>query len=242
MKLFSVALFIAVPAGAQNMIVNGGFEAGLSGWSVVGAPSGGAGGCAINWTAGSDAGTPGVYPSPSTPTGCMGVGPAYAGSLAAYNSFDGPGPLFYGIYQSFILPTTVTSATLSFTESAWHSIFAGSLPRTFRVNVGNGSTSLTPWAYIALPGGDFGAGLGHGWTSHSFDMSAFAVANAGGFMVVAFEATVPQGFTGPAGIGLDEVRFDVRAGVVPEPGSIVLLATGLVGMAGVAVRRRAKNS
>ncbi len=241
MRLVSPVLALslgAVPLAAQNLIVNGGFEAGLSGWSVSGATSRGS--CEKNWNTNGTGGTPsGTYYAPGG-TDCMGVGTAYAGTMSAFNSFDGRGPLNYYLTQSFVMPGGVTDARLRFTEAARHAIFAGRASRTLDVFLISTSGAVNPFTYTAAPGGTFATGAGHDWTSHDLDITSFALANAGDGMTIVFEAYVPEAFSGPAGMGLDEVSVDVRTGgsVVPEPASIVLLGSGLLFIGGVAARRR----
>lgn len=223
------------PVAAQNLILNGGFEAGLAGWTVIGGPT--TGGCQTNWQASTTGGTPGVFDG-NPGTGCMGVGGPFAGTMSAYNSFDGSGPLSYILTQSFVIPTGVTSARLRFSEAARHFIFDGSESREFNAYLFSGVEVIRPFAYVADPGGAFDAGAGHDWLSWDLDVTTFAAANAGG-VTLAFEAYVPQAFTGPGGIGLDEVSFDVTTeSVVPEPASVVLVASGLLFIGGVAARRR----
>lgn len=224
---------------AQDLIMNGGFEAGLAGWSVSGAPT--TGGCQTNWQTSPTGGIPGVHDG-NAGTGCMGVGGPFAGALSAYNSFDGAGPLNFILTQSFVIPFGVTSARLRFSEAARHAIAAGAEAREFNAFLIGGAEVINPFRYVATPGGTSAAGAGHDWTSWDFDVTTFAMGNSGG-VTLAFEAMVPQSSTGPAGIGLDDVSFEVRTGaVVPEPASIVLVASGLLFVGGLAVRRRGRRS
>jgi hypothetical protein len=58
-----------------------------------------------------------------------------------------------------------------------------------------------------------------------------------GTMYLQFTSLTP-GFSGPA---LDDVRLVGTQSVVPEPSTVVLLASGLLGLGGVGLRRRRRE-
>jgi hypothetical protein len=226
-KFGASALFLAASLGTQvayavpvDLITNGGFEAGnFSGWTAVN--NGVSGGCGTNnWEVNS-----------TGHQGCTGNGTTTAapisGSFAAFNTFDG-GAANYTLSQSFVLPESILSATLSFMDEL-HMGMSGTL-RTFRVDLYDATnTNLLFNFYLEQPSGF----ENQAWTTHSLDVSAALIAEAGQTVTLRFTNVIPQAFTGPAGFGLDSISLDTT---VPEPTTIALLGLGLFGFA--AARRR----
>ena len=68
-----------------------------------------------------------------------------------------------------------------------------------------------------------------GWNAQSFDVSA----HAGSTVRVHFREFIPENFTGPANIELDDISL--VAVLVPEPASIVALFGGILVLS--AIRR-----
>jgi hypothetical protein len=218
------ATFLAISAAsadAQNVIVNGGFETGnLSGWTTSGlgsaastCPSG-----PRDWN----------VSSVGTATGCTPVSNPVEGRFAAYNMYDGPGPLEYTLSQSFLVPTGLTSAQLGFLYTF---INPSDATRTFGFRVLDGASSIFTQALAhsgSLP-----------WTSYTTDLTAFLAGQGGRTLTLQYFSNVPRTWTGPAGLGLDAVSLNVQAvTTTPEPASIVLVATGMLAVFGVARRRR----
>ena len=215
-----LSVFVANAAWAGDLITNGGFESGLTGWTAT---SLGSSNCNTDWNAGTS----------GTATGCLNPGNPYAGTYAAYSSFDGPGPLVYRLRQTISVPSSVTGAQLSWAQ-ALNMSYNGTA-RTFSVNILDASLNPLGTVYsLSVPTGGYVAG----WTRQSADVSSLLAANAGKTLVVEFALTVPQTYTGPGGFGLDQVSLVVTQAVPTlSDGSLVGLAI-LLAIATVVVTRR----
>jgi MYXO-CTERM domain-containing protein len=167
-------------------------------------------------------------------TGCISVSTPIVGSLAAYNSFDGDGPQTFWLKQSIVVPNQVTSATLSWWDTAaWNIISGPSIQnRTFSIDLYDGSNSLLGTLFqLTLTAGTTGA---YGWTARSADATALLAAHGGETVTLAASNIIPQTFTGGAGFGADDFSLQVTTAPAPEPGGMALLATGVLGL----LRRR----
>jgi hypothetical protein len=225
----ALVMFLGMPASgsAQELIVNGGFETGnLTGWTTTGhGTSGTCPSAPRDWNVGTSGGA----------TGCSDPGAPPSGTFAAYNMFDGPSAMFYAMTQSFLVPTGLAAANLSWKDAAvWN---VNGLPRTFSVFLLDGGMSVvaTPFQFAASGGGSYA------WTARAYDVTSVLQAYQGQMMSLQFHVAIPQTWTGPAGLGVDDVSLRVETQqVVPEPISMVLLGTGLVGIA--AARRRRQRT
>lgn len=230
-----LALGAAVPADAQSLVVDGGFESGtLAGWTR-GGPSGDF--CAQNWTVASNGGTPppGTL-SPAGGTQCLSVGDPPEGAFAAYTSFDFGGPTHFTLEQSFVVPAGVTGATLGFRDALrWDYEMFSAQPggvKSFFVRLLDESDAVLLTAYAFSTPAD-GVG-GYDWTARTFDVGAVLAAHPGALLTLQFDADIPEFFVGPGGLGIDDVWL--QATTVPEPATAALVATGLLALAGL--RRR----
>jgi hypothetical protein len=142
-------------------------------------------------------------------------------------------PSTYTLSQDLLLPTGLSSANLSWSDTSV-SGYSGT-PRTLSVDFYDGATLLGNVFTYVVPSSD---GLA-GWDARSFDVSALLAPYGGSTVQLRFSNSIPESWTGPAGLGLDVVSLQVEAAApVPEPGSIMLLASGL---AALRVRRRRKT-
>ena len=199
-------------ASTIELVSNGGFEAGtLAAWTTSGL------------------GTTGTCPSANrdwnvstaSSTGCSVVANPSGSTYAAYVMNDGTGPLTYSLSQSISVPLGTVGGTLSFD---WTSVNLSDAGRSLTVTLGG-----TP-VFSSSTFGNFA------WTLQSADVSALLAAAAGGSITLQFDNFIPSTWTGPAGLGLDNVSL--AADVVPEPATLLLLGTGL---GAVAARRRLKK-
>lgn len=192
-------------AGAAELVGNGDFETGtLSGWSNSGLGS--SGNCPSgnrDWNVSNS----------STATGCNFPSNPAGGGFAAYVMNDGTGPLTYRLMQSVFVPTGTVGGTLSFD---WTSINGSDPGRLLSVFLDG--TSI----FSSSTAGGFD------WAHLSFDVGGLLAANAGSSILLEFDNYIPQTWSGPAGLGLDNVSIDAS---VPEPASLALAGIGLLALA-----------
>jgi hypothetical protein len=220
-------------AASPAQIVNGGFEAGLTGWTVVD-------------QAGSE-GTFLVQTGTSTPLSGVAVPPPPEGTVAATSdSLGGPGS--HLLLQDFIVPTDVTTATLSFQllvrsdaefVTPGHLDFATpDLNQQVRVDLlapsaDPFSTTVLQTLFQTQPGDP----LVSGYTLHQFDVAGLLQAHAGQTLRLRF-AEVDNVFFLNAGV--DAVNLAINAAPIPEPATAWMLLLGIGGLA-LAVRRTRRS-
>lgn len=202
--LFSLAL----PATAAELLTNGDFETGdLTGWTAT---ANGTGSCDTDWNISSVGG--------NAATGCQ---PGISGTLpgapsdgnnAAFNSFDGDGPQQFRLTQSFVVPSNISSATLSWIETYNVDLTfggIGSTQRTFTVELSD-ATDTTIYGVINTQLiGDVTGVVEIDWTAFNNDITALLNAHVGETVTLAFTNIIPENFTGPGGFGLDSVSLNV---------------------------------
>ena len=239
LRTLGLALATAVitgTAGAQEMIVNGGFEAGdLTGWTRQ------------------------VWPGSSGDIRVVGAGNGFLSELpqigprtgARYALTDQTGPGAYSLSQAFTLGSGPTSATLRFALSVTSygaptppgtALDPFGPPRQFaRVDLFSGL--LADGFSSAAPLQTFFAGpaaavdSAQAWQPFSFDLTSLLAAP--GTYTLRFTEVDNQGFFN---LGIDDVSLVATpTHVIPEPTTFALCAAALAAL-GVAVRRRAPRS
>lgn len=218
----------ATPAHASSIIVNGGFEAGFTGWTRVDA-------------LGSE-GTFLLQSGTASPTNLLPVPSPPEGVTAAMSDAMGPGS--HVLYQDFVVPTAVTTASLSF------SLFVQNLAEDFftpttldwstptlnqRARVDIMLASEDPLSLnVLLDAFETASGspLVFGYSPYTVDITALLGAHAGQTLRLRF-VDVNNVFL--QNVGVDAVDIDVNGSRVPEPASLLLFATAT---AAAVVRRR----
>lgn len=217
----------AAPAYATSIIVNGGFEAGFSGWTTVD-------------QLGSD-GSFLVQTGTASPVGGLPVPAPPEGIRAAMSDAQGPGS--HVLYQDFVVPSVVSNATLSY------SLFVQNLAGNFytpptldfatpalnqRARVDIMLASEDPDSLNVLLNVFETAPASppvFGYTPNAVDITALLAAHAGQTLRLRF-AEVDNVFI--HNLGVDAVDIVVNARSAPEPASLLLFATA----AAAFVRRR----
>jgi len=167
-----------------DVVSNGGFETGLAPWTTT--PVGGLGfGCGQPWT------------RASTGSTCIAVANPPGGSFALYSSFDGAGPLNFVASQVITIPIGLVNAVISFRYQAEWS-FSGA-NRLFTIDA-NGTPLVT---VLNLPSGSGNTGL----LTFTQVITAQLAAYSGSTITLGLHLFVPQSFTGPAGIVVDNVSL-----------------------------------
>lgn len=215
--LFVLMLCLPVLASAQNLITNGGFEAGLSGWTV------------------NNAGTGSVIASNSTNVGGLPTVGAASGSFYAVTQQGGPGTHVFS--QDF---TTTGSVNVSFDMfvNDWDGgpfcgaglNHTGGAVECGRVDVLTAGSSAFDTGAGVISNLYLGADPVHGtanpYIHYSFDLNLAA----GSYTLRFGESDNQSNFA----VGVDNVEV---VNNTPEPASLALLGSGLLGIGG-AVRRK----
>jgi hypothetical protein len=221
-------------ASAQQLIVNGGFETGLSSWTVAD-QAGGSG----SWFVQTGTGSPlNGFPVASPPEG----------TFAAMTDQGGPGS--HVLYQDFIVPTGVVVGALGFehyinnTAGAFLSPdtldFSGAGNQQARVDIM--TTTADPFSVAAgdvlmnifqtMPGDPAVSG----YNPVNADVTALLQAHAGQTLRLRFAEVDNQLFFS---YGVDRVGLTVRVQDVPEPGTVAFgLSGSFLGLGLLARRRR----
>ncbi len=222
---------------ADELIINGGFETGtFSGWTVVRQPGS------------NNIGNFYVRSGNTTQTGQPTVGPA-SGTFHAVSSQGGPGA--YSLLQTFVVSPGSSSVVLSF--ALFTNNYAGQIsvnPAGLNFNAFPNQHARVDILSAGASPFDTGAGvlrnffLGGNTTpgpnpyvNFSFDITNLV--GSGGTFQLRFAEVDNQSFFH---LGVDNVSINATsAAPIPEPTTMILLGTGLVGVVAKA-RRRRQNS
>ena len=228
-KMLAASLVVLLAGGtasAQQQIVNGGFETGdFTGWNVANQ----AGGSGDFYTA-----------TGCTPINCFATNGPRSGRWYAVTDQTGPGA--HEIWQSFTLSGAAASAIFKFsiadlnqasgTANFGNLDFTNTPNQHVRVDIFAGSYS--PFSTSSLQNFFTGATTelgGTGYVDYTFDITSLL--SSAGTYTVRFAEVDNQFYHN---FSVDDVSLAVTA--TPEPASMTLLATGLVGIAMGARRRR----
>lgn len=221
----ALSLILPAAASAQQMITNGGFESGLTGWTVANQADGNG-----DWFS-----TAGV----ESPLSFFAIPGPQAGSLYAVTDQTGPGS--HMLFQTFTIGGPVSSATLSFWHFIQNSAVAASGAQNdlnytsdpnqhVQVDLLSGDISGNPFGGTVI-GNFFFGGTDFGWTNYSQDITALL--STPGTYSLRFAEVDNQSFFQ---YGVDNVSLAVNT--VPEPGTYALVAVGMLALAGVKRRTR----
>jgi hypothetical protein len=214
--MFVLALCTAM-ANAQNLINNGGFEAGLTGWTI------------------NNSGSGAVVASNTTNVG--GLPTVGAASGQWYGATQQSGPGVHTFAQNFTVGGGVTTISFDMFVNDWDggpfcapglNENAGPVEcgRVDVLNAGSGAFDTGAGVVANLyMGADAAHSVANPYIHYTFNLNL----GAGSYTLRFGEADNQSNFT----VGVDNVEVTNT----PEPGSIMLMGTGLLGLAG-GIRRK----
>jgi len=223
--LVAASALLCTAAHAQELLTNGGFESGLSGWTRTN-------------QVGSD-GTFHLQSGVVSPVNGFAVPAPREGAVAAMTDSGGPGS--HVLYQDFIVPLSVPVATLRFSLYINNAATAFTTPNTLdfstpalnqQARVDIMTTSADPFS---VGGPDVlqnvfqtivGSALVTGYNDFTIDITALLAAHAGETLRLRFAETDN---VNSFNFGVDAVSL-----TVPAPSALALIAIGCLN----AARRR----
>lgn len=226
----ALALLVPDVASAQQIIVNGGFEGGLTGW----------------WIANAAGGSGNFYLSSSTVSPVSGSPTPGPRSGLNYAVTDQTAPGAHALFQTFTLGSAPTSATLSFWYFNRTSVgplgaqndfsFTGPANQRVQIDLLSGDISGDPFGGTVLA--NFFTGAGNtGWTFFTQDITGLL--GAGTYSLRFAQVDNQNVFQH----GVDDVSLNLSTistiSTVPEPSTTALLGFGLISIAAYARRRLA---
>lgn len=231
-------LMVARPAAQAQVLTNGGFESGLTGWTVAN-------------QVGSD-GSFFVQTGTSSPVNLIPVPPPPQGTQAAMTDAQGPGS--HILYQNFVVPVSVTAASISFslfvnnTATSYSNPasldFAGTaLNQQVRVDILTATSNA-----FSVSAGDVlqnifqtnaATALTFGYTNVQTNITSLLQANAGQTLRLRFAAVDNVSILN---VGVDQVAVTVSNTAAPEPSSLVLAGSAVCALCGIACLRRRSRS
>ena len=204
---FVIFLFAIASARADQLITNGGFESGLTGWTATSTGDG-------SFTANSGSTTPLTYNAT--------VG-AHSGTYyAVSDDYDGSQTQY--LTQSFTTPTSFSTATLSFAMFV-NDIYGqdfGSAGPGGEVSLLTSGGSLIAVLYGPVDTFENPVGSPNSYALFSQDIASLLSANT--TYQLQFSSTDVAGLIN---VGIDDVSLvTTSAAATPEPGALSLFATG----------------
>lgn len=206
-------------AAPMEALTNGGFETGtLAGWTATTLGTGTCPSSPRDWNVSTS----------GTATGCTPAASPSGSTFAAYVMNDGTGPLTFSLSQDFTMTLGAADAAFSFDLSQ---INRADAARTLTLTLFNLTDSVSEVLYSASTSSSDAS-----WHTLSGAVSSsFIAASGGDSMRLQFDNFIPSTWTGPAGLGVDNVSLSVTT--VPAPASLGLVGIALLGL--FAARRRA---
>lgn len=208
------AVRFASAAATTDLLINGGFETGtFTGWTAI---SNGRSEL-IPWTVGPAGGG---YFAHSAPL---------SGSFDSLNGFDGAAGLEYELYQDVAIPDHSTATLTTNHRIVFDSLgIISGQDRVFEISIRDTNNNVLQPLFAQNITVDLAPFTDLGWDAQAFDVSAFS----GQTVRVHFREFIPEDFTGPATIELDDISLMVEQGIVvtlPDIDAYTLDLTGRVG-------------
>lgn len=212
--LVVITLIVFQPTAHAGVIANGSFETGnFAGWGVIDLAS------PYNpLTVRSNGYNSGFFTTSAT-----------NGVFSATHGFDGGGPGTIRIFQDIGIVDSLTNLLSFDYRAAWMmSPYGGTIDRTFSLNVFQQGTFSLIGANEILRARKLTDNFDTGALSTSINLSSFI----GQSIRISFDAVIPQNFTGPAFLQLDNVRLSSTpvASTVPEPNSALVFGLIAIGL------------
>ena len=212
-----------VGAGPMDLITNGGFETNdITGWSIFGYA--GTSGCDQGFATYS-----GNYdPCGLSSTACGGTPldfTAPEGTYGISTSFDGQGPINKELRQNITIPTNLTTANLQFNDEYYVDLqdFCSGCTgvRVLDVNIldATGTNVLATLYNLTLTPN---ANYCQAWTPKNIDVLSALQAYSGQNVILSYEITIPESFTGPGWYALDNVHLNINSGCSGAPTSFAI--------------------